>query len=111
MNTKRYTNKSKVEVGYVITNPMLEFPFRTKQAIDKLGQLEDIEEELGIDLITLLKTKNVIYVKDALGCIHKVDTKDYGLNINLMLKAIILSRNYYFIDYGKTWAFTKEELE
>ena len=24
MNTKRYTNKSKVEVGYVITNPMLE---------------------------------------------------------------------------------------
>lgn len=31
----------------------------------KLGQLEDIEEELGIDLITLFKTlKNGVFVKD-----------------------------------------------
>lgn len=33
------------------------------QAIDKLGELENLEQELGIDLITLLKVlKNGFYV-------------------------------------------------
>lgn len=94
MNTKRYTNKSKVEVGYVITNPMLEFPFRTKQAIDKLGQLEDIEEELGIDLITLLYKHP--YAKHLL----------YNLIHNIPF--VFAPKKE---EQGKTWAFTKEELE
>ena len=80
---------------------------------NKLADLEDIEDELGIDLITLFKAiKNGIY------------TKPYDLShINFgRLGAIDYQRkrfrsqrvggNYYkFKDYGKTWALTKEELE
>ena len=62
--------------------------------LNKLGRLEDIEDELGIDLITLLNehpyAKHLLY--------------------NLI-------RNIPFVfapkqeDYGKTWALTKQELE
>ena len=82
----------------------------TQIVADKLGLLEDIEEDLGVDLVRLLNIKSVIYIRNALGDIREIDTKDYGLNINLLNKAIILDRNYYFKDYGKTWAFDKETL-
>ena len=79
-----------------------------KDVYCKLEQLEDIEEEIGIDLITLFKAlKNGIYKK--------------GRN---NLKGLILYSkmpmfSYYhktidaelIEDYGKTWALTKEELE
>ena len=82
-----------------------------QKATQKLGALEDIEEDLGVDLVRLLNIKSVIYIRNALGDIREIDTKDYGLNINLLNKAIILDRNYYFKDYGKTWFYTKEELK
>ena len=91
----------------------------------KLGQLEDIEEELGIDLITLFKAlRNGIWTnqeqcygdekqgkirffqvrllleENAVGCIH-----------NSMWKGKEVIRTLYLKDYGKTWALTKEELE
>ena len=93
--------------------------------VDKLGKLEDIEEEIGIDLITLFKAlRNGIWTnqeqcygdekqgkirffqvrllleENALGCIH-----------NSMWKSKEVIRTLYFKDYGKTWALTKEELE
>ena len=93
--------------------------------VDKLGKLEDIEEELGIDLITLFKAlKDGIWTnqeqcygdekqgkirffqvrllleENAVGCIH-----------NSMWKGKEVIRTLYFKDYGKTWALTKEELE
>lgn len=93
--------------------------------VDKLGKLEDIEEELGIDLITLFKAlRNGIWTnqeqcygdekqgkirffqvrllleENAVGCIH-----------NSMWKGKEVIRTLYFKDYGKTWALTKEELE
>ena len=92
---------------------------------NKLGKLEDIEEELGIDLITLFKAlRNGIWTnqeqcygdekqgkirffqvrllleENAVGCIH-----------NSMWKGKEVIRTLYFKDYGKTWALTKEELE
>ena len=83
------------------------------KAIDKLGQLEDIEEEFGIDLIALLKAKKIHYfdiyydrVIDSNYYIIDVKLKqlqvenDYGVFINLD-----------FSEYGITWALTKEELE
>ena len=92
--------------------------------VDKLGKLEDIEEELGIDLITLfraLKDRQVIF-KHIYGLkkpkiyleTHKIagllfDGKNYGL--------WLYDNGYgdefcaYTKDYGKTWALTKEELE
>ena len=93
--------------------------------VDKLGKLEDIEEELGIDLITLFKALRdgiwtnqeqcygdekqgnirffqvrLLLEENALGCIH-----------NSMWKGKEVIRTLYFKDYGKTWALTKEELE
>jgi hypothetical protein len=71
--------------------------------MDKFGELEDIEEELGIDLITLFKAlKNGIYGK-------------VGKNIENILAPHFSWHNkeiYIFKiqDYGKTWALTKEEL-
>ena len=96
-------------------------------ASQKLGKLEDIEEELGIDLWTfmqtILKGDDGIYLKDAKG---NVCYCDYQLTYNKDLydkRGKPLKRNkgwhfescllgrFYLKDYGKTWALTKEELE
>lgn len=94
-------------------------------AIDKLGQLEDIEKEIGIDLITLFKAlKNGVWTNQeqtygdakqgkirffqvrlllgekSIGCIH-----------NSIWKGKEVIRTLYLKNYGKTWALTKEELE
>ena len=81
-----------------------------QQFVNKLGQLEDIEDELGIDLITLFKAlKNGIWVKDK---------KDQWLPYHCLLRddfifvlyEDIYKKEYLLKDYGKTWALTKEEL-
>lgn len=84
-------------------------------AIDKLGQLEDIEKELGIDLITLFKA-----ISNEKGIWKKVyGTKDF-VNTRAMLtcefgKWRIYDKEwiYELKDYGKTWWLEKpkEELE
>ena len=98
---------------------------RENIVLTKLKHYEDIEEELGIDLITLFKAlRNGIWTnqeqcygdekqgkirffqvrllleENAVGCIH-----------NSMWKGKEVIRTLYFKDYGKTWALTKEELE
>ena len=78
----------------------------------KLEQLEDIEEELGIDLITLFKAlQNGVYVKQY-GQIEHYFLKLLSDGINLYLTnyggtRVILSQDYY----GKTWALDKQTLE
>ena len=96
-------------------------------AINKLGQLEDIEEELGIDLITLFKAlKNGIYFKTRQELENgKIEDVIIHAEVELKFNKTFLG-NYYFLvdmsfkttigvktnkDYGKTWALTKEELE
>lgn len=79
----------------------------------KLGQLEDIEEELGIDLTTLFKAlkKGVYFENDKK---HHVVALDLGSSGNYRLSYEItdgLFESVYTKDYGKTWALTKEELE
>lgn len=85
-----------------------------ENAIDKLGQLEDIEEELGIDLFILFKalTEGMYVRNEKMAMIYDINLKekrfesgcfnDYGMEEY---------EYYYFKDYGKTWALTKEELE
>lgn len=74
------------------------------QYMNKLGILEDVEEELGISLITLFKA-----LKEGIYC-------NLGGKIEHIL-APHLSWYYKEIyifkieDYGKTWALTEEELE
>ena len=76
--------------------------------LDKLGQLEDIEEELGIDLVKLLSAKSIF-----------VDEKSvfYNFKISVIEQCVYVSvddcddTKLSFDDYGKTWAFTKEEIK
>ena len=78
----------------------------------KLGQLEDIEDELGIDLVTLFKalTDGIWYKKEG----HSLHT-DLCLNVDKEWVISCWLKKYECIycrlkDYGKTWALTREEL-
>ena len=79
----------------------------------KLGQLEDLEEKLGIDLITLFKTtQQGIWMK----C-----NKDFYFFDNLIVdfkhKCLvqIVSNDevetFPFDSYGEDWALSREELK
>ena len=85
----------------------------------KLGQLEDIEEELDIELTTLFEIYNklckqkFVYVK--IGNEIRCEYSDYFV-VDFKNKEIIGMEyepiNYYSLkDHGKTWALTREELE
>ena len=86
---------------------------------NKLGRLEDLEEELGIDLITLFKAINSksIFTKYD-GKISEHIEDNYNERDWYMQDEIV----YFYWEngshcclelsnYGKTWALTKEELE
>lgn len=89
------------------------------RANQKLGPLEDIEEELGIDLLTLYKAlTNGIYVRAVAeggfehftwinGKWNFIDKENKCLNSFLDAHP----HKLYFSDYGDVWAVTKEELE
>lgn len=85
--------------------------------VKKLGELEDIEEELGIDLITLFKA-----LTDGVYDIEKKQIREISY-INKRFIGYIgdsigngdadypdIQYCYRIKDYGKTWALTKEEL-
>ena len=81
-----------------------------KGIIQNLLPYAEIEEELGIDLITLFKAlKNGCYVKPWAEIKHSYEIRTGSDNIHLFL----LDENnndYSLKDYGKTWALKKEEL-
>ena len=79
----------------------------------KLGVLEDLEEELGINLIILFKALKQKYV------FHEENLKIELLGLHIKSEELCL---YGFVedtthavylrlkDYGKTWTITKEKL-
>ena len=89
--------------------------------------LEDIEEELGIDLVTLFKAlKNGIYGTSygtskeekhfvSYYKLSDIDIKKYDGKIAFIYHLGNLSYSDFIVykleDYGKTWALTKEELK
>ena len=89
--------------------------------IDKLGQLEDLEEELGVDLITLFKVlKNGFYYKDGKKIVHANPlvgqiSLDWNDGLPLLAYGELIGKGeapFVLTDgYGKTWALTEEELE
>ena len=109
----RFTKKSD-KLGYCLRHSSI----KTWQCWNKLGQLEDIEDELGIDLITLFKAiKNgVFYYSEGIqltkGIVYIIS--NYLGTYNDKLSYSFLTYNekqqLFFADYGKTWALTKEEL-
>ena len=97
-----------------------------EEVVDKLGELEDIEEELGIDLATLFKAleqgawfvdkrnKNIFFAKCTL-C-SKLDGKFECTQEEMKFNGFIILEQlfglgYELKDYGKTWTLTREELE
>lgn len=75
---------------------------------EKLKQLENIEEELGIDLITLFKAlKNGIIMDD----VEYYTFLTYDEVTNSYCFKCGGWGKYFLKDYGKTWALSKEELE
>ena len=90
------------------------------QLYEKLAEYEDIEEELGIDLIKAIElckqinSKKVVYTKENWG----IDTLKILDELDIELFSHRLYKNAYGIyvsldlhEYGKTWALTREELE
>ena len=89
----------------------------------KLQELEDFEDELGIDLITLFKALKQGYIYEKIGdeiIKSDVDMLDFREGI----KGVCLDKSYgidnykqcyqtlkYINGYGKSWALTREELE
>lgn len=122
----RLTIDTNSEYGYELKadNPNTSIAQDTASAIQKLGKLEDIEEELGIDLLKLLNAKKVYYMGwDRNG--ESLEIKEtYQLFINLTKRTIEYFENAYseftfdlhLKDYGKNnvyggWALTREELK
>ena len=79
---------------------------------NKLSQLEDIEEELGIDLITLFKAlKNGVYYKGEYYPRCSINSMNWGI----LFIHYDYEEDYVHIvnieDYGKTWSLNKEDLQ
>ena len=80
-------------------------------------ELEQIEKELGIDLITLFKASKVIYVRNYDEKIRVYYKGEIFINFsNKQIYLYSLTTHLYsgyvnFKDYGKTWALTGKELE
>ena len=90
-----------------------------QMCVDKLGALEDIEEEIGVDLIKAIElckqvnSKKVIYIKDEWGTypikiLDNLDVELFNHRLYSNSRGIYVSLDLF--DYGKTWALTKEEL-
>ena len=139
-----YTNEANCRNVYSLDGKKLEGEFFENQtlaidgkAIEKLGQLEDSEEEYGIDLNILLKLlpaldKGWVYVKvrkikqykgysaiEETGEIKRAvitrfsryinGTRDWFFTIPSMDVSIVT--HYLLKDYGVNWANSREELE
>ena len=90
-----------------------------QMCVDKLGTLEDIEEEIGVDLIKAIElckqvnSKKVIYIKDEWGTypikiLDNLDVELFNHRLYSNSRGIYVSLDLF--NYGKTWALTKEEL-
>lgn len=114
MKNRRITHYNEKEQYYDVKKAYLcdihddgEAWVNTYNAYQKLGELEDIEDELGIDLVTFFKAlKNGIYCK--------IENKIEHISapyLNWHCKKIYICDICNLNDYGKTWALTKKELE
>jgi len=114
MRLTRFNNLTK-EYEYHLNNPNTSMVQDEIAGTQKLGQLEDVEEEFGIDLVTLFKAfKNGVYVK--------IDGEiDYIQYVSIFKKRkwhLYSSSTFWgkydiglVKNYGKTWALTRKELE
>ena len=123
MKPKRYTKcvlKDCLYQTYQMEDPSVNYYALLK----KIGRIEDIEQELGIDLIVLYQA-----MKDGIWTDHYHNGQPYHMQMPLIHSDYDSRREgspirvcltyqkdgeWYdleFKDYGKTWALAKEELE
>ena len=112
---ERLTNK---ETKIKLSNTK-RYDLQDHKMFTKLSELENIEDELGIDLSLRHKveTSEKLYCKDNKG--RLVQTRYYysygkdgvGLELLIDVQPYWCVSSYPWKDYGKTWALTKEELE
>ena len=109
----RSTKKSEKFINAYEWNSELPTKTFVQLGMNKFGQLEDIEDELGIDLVILFKAlKNGgVYVKnsfteDTAIKMHSFQVCGDDSGITIWSQVRLNAK-----DYGKTWALTKEELE
>ena len=82
------------------------------ECMNKLGQLEDLEEELGVDLLTLFKAirRGTAYFRGygrkGFELLFSDYMQQYYLNIQGVATGFIPTKSY-----GKNWALTEEELK
>ena len=88
-----------------------DYVFAREQIINKLGKLEDIEDELGINLITLFKAMKEGFIDDKAN-----HYEPFSFSIDLESSCIREACEeygegvvFYLSDYGKTWALDKED--
>ena len=88
-------------------------------SIHKLGELEDIEEELGIELEVIFSAlKNGVYYFDEQGqliheyvwLVNHYVTAGVPEKIYFSFKTFLENQTLLFADYGKTWAVNKKVL-
>lgn len=114
---ERLTNK---KIGIVVKGTISEEVKERALIYEKLQQLENIEEELGIDLITLFRAKkegiyyktinhNIYYISKNCLCLEFNDEWELWVENHLILDGLLINLK----DYGKTWWLEKpkEELE
>lgn len=88
-----------------------------ENAVDKLGELEDIEEKIGISLETLFKAmeNGIYYVNDSSSEKEILFAKPNRVSLLKYKGHYSIWVNHdteeYFEDYGKTWALEKEKIE
>lgn len=84
----------------------------------KLKSLEDLEEEIGIDLIKAVKLckqvnrNKVVYIKkdgsiDTINLLDELDIELFNHRLYVNTRVMCVSLDLY--NYGKTWALSKEE--
>ena len=90
------------------------------QLYEKLAKYEDLEEELGIDLIQAVElckqvnNKKVVYTKESWGIdtikiIDELDVELFSHRLYVNTRGIYVSLDLY--EYGKTWSLDKQTLE
>ena len=129
----RMTEKNKA--GYCLSRNAIilgKGAIQIKEEItDKLGQLEDIEEELGIDLITLVKAlkQETLFIKtdfdvretikngEGWGMKHfEFEDGEFVIFAQILYPNDITHKEWLtplrlkLSDYGKTWALDKNDL-
>lgn len=105
---------TKITNNYIVPNNVENIQVKV---LNKLGQLEDLEEALGIDLITFFKIRKHCHDRKPIFIKDKDEITKSSCRVELGYESVAVHIGdygadiYLLKDYGKTWALTREELK